>query len=212
MARESRRADPLEEIPGHSSTIRLIEKTREGDEAAFAALFNRCRRRLAVLIHYRMGLELRSFLEVEDILQETWLRAFQHVDAFAYRGPGSFMRWLAVIAQHVIVDEAKQRGRQKRRAPAMVGLRSESNPHGPDPMDSRSPSRLMARAEDERRIFRQLDALPADYKEVILLAKIEGLPSAEIAERLGRTREATALLLHRALKRFRQIRQDGEPS
>jgi RNA polymerase sigma factor (sigma-70 family) len=70
----------------------------------------------------------------------------------------------------------------------------------------------MARAEDERRIFRQLDALPADYKEVILLAKIEGLPSAEIAERLGRTREATALLLHRALKRFRQIRQDGEPS
>ena len=45
--------------------------------------------------------------------------------------------------------------------------------------------------------------LPEDYRQAILLMKIEGLSTVEAAGRLGRTRDATALLLHRAIKRFR---------
>jgi DNA-directed RNA polymerase specialized sigma24 family protein len=51
----------------------------------------------------------------------------------------------------------------------------------------------------------RLNTLPSEYRQVILWAKMEGLSTKEMAERLGRSREATALLLHRALKRFRAL-------
>jgi len=58
-------------------------------------------------------------------------------------------------------------------------------------------------------LFARLEGLPPDYREAILLAKVEGLSTAEIAARMGKTREAVALLLHRALKRLRALA--GEP-
>jgi RNA polymerase sigma-70 factor (ECF subfamily) len=192
-----------------SSTFDLIDRIHKGDERAFSLLFTSYRRRLAVLIHYRLGERLRSSVEVEDILQETWLRAFRQMDHFTHRGAGSFMRWLALIAEHVIADEAKHRGRQKRHAAEVIGLRSDSNPNGADPADSETPTRVLALKEDLQNFLRKLDALPPDYRKVILLAKIEELTTEEIAGQLGRTREATALLLHRALKRFRQVCEEG---
>ena len=56
-------------------------------------------------------------------------------------------------------------------------------------------------------LVHKLDALPEDYRQVILLAKLEGLTTQEVAERMGKSRETVALLLHRALQRFRQLDQ-----
>jgi RNA polymerase sigma-70 factor, ECF subfamily len=190
---------------GASSTFHLIERIQKGDPSAFSLLFAGHRRRLSVLIHYRLGAELRSKVEVEDILQETWLRAFREIGSFTHRGSGSFIRWLGTIAQHVIADQARHNGRQKRHAGELVPLRSDTNPNGGDAVDSGTPSRVLASKEAIDRLLRTLDALPPDYREIILLAKMECLPTSEIAQQLGRTREGTALLLHRALKRFRQI-------
>ncbi len=187
-----------------SSTFDLLERIHKGDQRAFSLLFSSHRRRLAVSIHYRLGPELRSHVEVDDILQETWLRAFREMPSFTHRGAGSFMRWLSTIAQHVITDQARLHGRQKRRG-QHVALRSESNPNGAEPADLETPSRALARTEGIEDLLQKLDSLPVDYRQVLLLAKIEGLESSEIAKELGRTREATALLLHRALKRFRQV-------
>jgi len=192
-----------------TSSHDLIERIRAGDQEAFTALFNKYRRRLAVLIHYRLNPELRPFAEVEDILQEAWFRAFRDFAQFTYRAPGSFMSWLARIAEHVVADLARSQGRQRRHAAAMVRFRSESNPAGPEPLDSKTPSRLLAQEESLRRLLDKLNALPDDYRQAILLMKVEGLSTAEAAERLGKSKEATALLLHRALKRFRAL---GESS
>jgi DNA-directed RNA polymerase specialized sigma24 family protein len=65
-----------------SSSFDLIERIKNGDREALSALFEKYRRRLAVLIHYRISPELRSFFEVDDILQETFLRAFRDFDQF----------------------------------------------------------------------------------------------------------------------------------
>ena len=70
-------------------------------------------------------------------------------------------------------------------------------------MDTLTPSRILFQSERARALMARLDALPPQYREVIVLAKLEGLAPGEIAERLGKPREAVALLLHRALKRFR---------
>lgn len=115
------------------------------------------------------------------------------------------MRWLSRIADHVIVDAARYQKRDKRRAEELLRFRSESNPTGPEPQDSETPSRLFAREEALQNLLKKLDALPAEYREMIVLAKFEGLTTKEISERAGKSRESVALLLHRALKRFREM-------
>lgn len=188
-----------------TSSFGLLERIREGDRAAFELLFEKHRRRLAILIYYKLDSQLRRTTDVDDILQETLLRAFRGIDRFHYRTPGSFLSWLSRIAEHVLVDEARFEGRLRRDGGEKVQFRSESNPAGPEPADSHTPSRVLAEQEGYASLLGRLDGLPEQYREVILLGKIEGLSTAEIAERLGKSREATALLMHRAVARFRSI-------
>jgi len=190
-----------------TSSYGLIERIKNGDQDAFSLLFGKYRSRLAVLIHYRMGPELGRFYEVDDIMQETFLKAFRDFHLFTYRTPGSFMSWLARIADHVLADMARSQGRQKRHAGEMLRFRSESNPSGPEPVDSKTPSRVLAEAEGVDELLDQLNSLPEDYRQAILLMKVEGLSTSEAAQRLGRSNQATALLLHRALKRFRSLQE-----
>jgi RNA polymerase sigma-70 factor, ECF subfamily len=195
-----------------SSSFKLIDRIHKGDKEALSLLLDAHRRRLTVLAHYRLGPALRGLVEIDDILQETLLKAYVQFDQFSYRSPGSFLRWIARIMDHVIADAARFHGRKKRHAPGLVPFRSESNPAGPEPADSRTPSRLLSQDEGLRALLRELDELPDDYREVILLSRIEGLPTREVAERMGKSREAVALLLHRAVKRFKKLHNLGEPA
>ena len=196
----------------NSSSQGLIDRIKNGDHEAFSALFEKHRARLAVLIHYRLGPELRSFFEVDDILQETFLEAFRDFDQFTYQSPGSFMSWLVRISEHVMADLARSHGRQKRHAAAILRFRSESNPAGPEPIDSRTPSRVFAEKEGLQELLAKLNALPENYRQAILLVKVEGLTTQEAAARLGMTGESMALLLHRALKRFRALQKPQQES
>jgi RNA polymerase sigma-70 factor (ECF subfamily) len=193
-----------------TSTLSLVERIKGGDSEAFSALFGKYRRRLAVLIYYRMSPELRQHTEVDDILQETFLEASRQLDRFEYRGPGSFLAWLSRIADHKIVDAARFQARQRRDGGERLRFRSESNPGGPEPADFHTPSRIFLAEERVKRLLATMDALSAEQREVILLAKFEGLSSQEIAAKMGKSREAVALLLHRALKRFRESAQDRD--
>ncbi|MGA2132951.1 MAG: RNA polymerase sigma factor [Bryobacteraceae bacterium] len=186
-----------------TSSFGAVEKAKSGDPGAFEALFAKYRRRLAALLRYKAGPELLRTVEVDDLLQETFLQAFRDLQGFDYAAPGSFWNWLASIAGHVVQDAARFQGRQKRHADGVVRFRSASNPEGPDPLDLKTPTLLLSEKEAVQALFERLDALPADYREAILLAKIEGLSTAEMAARMGKTRENAALLLHRALKRLR---------
>ena len=192
-------------LTAFTSTFDLIKRFREGDQTEFNQLFAKYRPRLAVLIRYKLSEPLRQRVEVDDILQDVFLDASKDIESFVYRSPGSFMKWLSSIADHVIVDEARSQARQKRHAAEMVPFRSASNPGGPEPADSTTPSRILMQKESADRLLARLDALPPDYRDVILMAKVEGLSSAEIAKRLGRSREAVAVLLHRALQRLRAL-------
>lgn len=188
-----------------TTTPELVERAKQADSRAFSQIFRKYRPRLAVLIHYRLGSELRRYGDVDDVLQETFFRAFRDLASFKYEAPGSFMSWLARIAGHVIADLARSQSRKKRQAD-FVAFRSASNPGGPEPADSKTPSRIFSEEEGLRRLLASLDSLPEDYREIILLVKIEGLSTGEAAERLGKSNPAVSLLLHRAIKRFRSLR------
>ncbi len=186
-----------------TSSFDLVARVKGGDRDAFSGLFDKYRRRLAVLIYYKLGQDLRVSIEIDDIIQETMLRAWRDIGQFHYRAAGSFMSWLASIATHVIIDAVRHDGRDRRRAPAVVPLSQ-----APEAADTRTPSRLLSQKEGAAALIERLNALPDDYRQAILLAKIEGLSTPELAERMGRSREAAALLLHRAIKRFRTLRDD----
>lgn len=185
-----------------TSSFDLVARVKSGDREAFSGLFDKYRRRLAVLIYYRLGADLRASNEIDDIIQETMLRAWRDIDQFRYRTSGSFLSWVASIADHVVIDAARYGDRECRRAVAVVPLSQ-----APETADTRTPSRLLSQKEAAAALIARLSALPEDYRQAILLAKIEGLSTAELADRMGRSREAAALLLHRAIKRFRALRE-----
>ena len=189
-----------------TSTFTLLEQARSGDREALSRAFEKHQRRLAVLIYYRLPGGARHFDEVEDLVQETFFRACRDLDRFTWQSPDSFFRWLAQIAGHVVIDRARYHARE-RRAGEEVRFRSDSNPAGPEPADTVTPSRLLARKEAVERLLELLDALPDDYREALVLAKVEGCSTVEIAARMGKSREAVALLVYRALKRLRGLTQ-----
>lgn len=190
-------------MQNQTTSFDLLERARRGDDRAFEAIFQRYRSRLSVLIHYRMSDALRRDWDVDDVLQEVFLRAARDLAGFHYRGPTSLFRWLAQIAHHVLADAARSGARAKRDGGAAVRFRSESNPAGFEPVDTNTPSRVMRRQEAIGDWNAKLAALPEDYRDVIVMARMEGLTTAEIAERMGKTREQVSLLLHRALKKYR---------
>jgi RNA polymerase sigma-70 factor (ECF subfamily) len=182
---------------GATSSHDLVALARAGDTEAFRRLFEKYHRRLALFAHYRLGEALRAAMDVDDIVQETFLEAARDIGSFAYRSPDSFFRWLASIARHVIEDAARREARRKRDG----GRRVDAANAGL--ADTLTPSRILFQSERVRALMDRLDALPERYREVIVLAKLEGLAPSEIAERMGKPRDAVALLLHRALKRLR---------
>jgi RNA polymerase sigma-70 factor (ECF subfamily) len=196
-------------MPSPTSTFDLLERAANGDAEALSRAFEKHRRRLAVLVRFKLGPRTRKFADAEDVVQETCLRAFRDIGHFSYQSPGSFFRWLSAIADHVIVDRVRYRNRECR-AGEEVRFRSETNPLGPEPADTATPSRLLAQREAIERLLDRLDALPEEYRQAILMAKIERLSTAEMAERLGKSREAVALLTYRAIKRFRELSDASE--
>jgi DNA-directed RNA polymerase specialized sigma24 family protein len=72
-------------------------------------------------------------------------------------------------------------------------------------VDSHTPSRIFREKESVEGLVARLDALPEDYRTVVVLAKFQGASTTEICERMKKTREQVALLLHRALKRYSEL-------
>jgi len=174
------------------STRELIDQARQGDRAAFDRLVGRFEARLRTAIHNLMGERLRADMEVDDVLQETLLRAFRSLPEFQWTREAAFFRWLRGIARN-------------------VALRAGARPRwleylelGPDPPASgTSPSRALRRQERLLRLEEALADLSPDHREVIRLARLEGLKMKEIAARMHRSQEAVMKLLSRALDKLR---------
>jgi RNA polymerase sigma-70 factor (ECF subfamily) len=171
----------------------LVDQARQGDRAAFDDLVHGYRDRLKSMIHSRLGVHLRQTLDAEDILQESFLWAFRSLPRFQWRGENSFYRWLCSIAEHVILKAANRRERDHK-----LPLACEP------PGDEVSPSKVMRRNERFDRLQGSFDDLSSDYREVIMLARVEGLRIAEIARRMNRSQEAVKKLLRRGLKKLRE--------
>lgn len=174
------------------STRSLVRKAKTGDRAAFEQLVDRYRSRLEALVGARVGSHLKQRVELEDIVQETLVKALESVERFQWRGEDSFFHWLSGIAQNLILHLARQHLRVEK-----VSFNHEVAA-GED-----SPGKELRRKERFDRLQEALKKLSPDHRQVILLARIDSLPVAEIAERMNRSPKAVHQLLWRALQKLR---------
>ncbi len=171
----------------------LLEMAQSGDAQVVNDLIERFSGRIQALVRVRLGKTLGAKIQVEDVVQETFFRAIRDLKKFEYQGEDSFFHWLSGIAHHVLLESTRKHKKE-------VILPSD---HGLG-QDSVTASRNQARHERFDRLEGALNLLSKEYREVILLARIERLPIKEVASKMGRSPEATSQLLWRALKKLKE--------
>jgi len=185
------------------SNEELLERARMGDRPAFDQLIEAHRPRLLALIRSRVGAGLQRFTEVEDVYQETVLRAFRAVPELVIREEDGFFRWISCIAVHRILEIAS-RAATRREVPLETAA---ADP--PSPGDT-TPSRALRREERFERLRAAIDMLPPECRQILLLARIDGLAVQEIARRLGKSPNAISQSILRALRTLREILGETE--
>lgn len=169
----------------------LIRRALARDEAAVRAIITMNNRRL-----YRLARGiLRNDSEAEDVVQETYVRAFTHLEDF--RGDSSLATWLSRIA----MNEAL--GRLRRQRP---GIEWSSLPEGTleaqiiqFPLASTGdPEKSMAQREIQHFVERAIDELPEPFRLVFISRVVEGMNVEETAEILSLKPETVKTRLHRA--------------
>ncbi|MFK7742186.1 MAG: RNA polymerase sigma factor [Planctomycetota bacterium] len=203
-------------MPSPTESKHLVAAAANGSGAALDELFERCRGRLRRLLWLKAGLVLRH-AELDDLVQEAQLEALRQFDQYTYQGPDSFFRWLATVAVHRLGNLHRIASAQKRdpRAEQPLGVGDSRDSHGGSVTPSLAdlgpgPRTRTVGIETQERLEQALRQLSVTDREVIVMARFEDLPLPEIAARLGRTRNAVALLLSRALRKLKERLDAGE--
>ena len=177
-----------------NSLLQCVENAKAGDRTAFEQLVRRYEAGLAAGIERQLPAPLRTRTETEEVLQETLCRAFQSIERFEWRGEKSVYLWLHGIARNVIREQAKKRKCEDLPEPEQVQAR-----------DVVSPSTELRRGERFDRLEESLSRLKPEYEQVLRLARMEGLKTRDIAERMNRSENSVKHLMARAIRQLREL-------
>ena len=163
----------------------VVGRVLAGETALFEIIMRRYNQRL-----YRVARSIvRDDAQAEDIMQATYVSAYEHLSQFANRS--SFGAWISRIA----VNEALARLRQQKRYDEPIGegdfMDSFASP-APDPEQN------AANAETSRILEELIEGLPDASRTVFMLREVEGMSTGETSHVLGITEENVKVRLHRA--------------
>jgi RNA polymerase sigma-70 factor (ECF subfamily) len=169
----------------------LISRILAGEKELFENLVRRYNSR----IYHISRAVVQSDDEAEDVVQEAFVRAFEHLREF--EGRAHFSTWLTRIALH----EALSRIRRLRRetaiaAPEAIPPSSAALPDGQE--------RRVLRDEVRKLLEAAIDALPERYRLVFVMRHLEEMSTSETATCLGISEESVKVRLVRARTRLRQ--------
>jgi RNA polymerase sigma-70 factor (ECF subfamily) len=169
----------------------LIERWRRGDERAASAIVDRHAQALA---RYAVSLGERD--DVDELVQDTFVRAFNSLDAF--RGESTLRTWLFTIERRLMLD----RRRATRRRPERVAVGEGDAVTEYDALDG------VVAAETERRVHAAMQRLTPTQREVFSLRVSEGLSYKEIADVVGSTEGAARVHYHNAMRAVKEYLSD----
>jgi RNA polymerase sigma-70 factor (ECF subfamily) len=182
------------------SDIELLERARQGEAAAFGTLIRRHDKHL-----YRIA---RSVLpddqEAEDIVQETYIRAFTGLRDF--RGAASLRTWL----KRIVLNEAIRRRRRQRPMLDLEALHAAQErtrrPVHSSSLTARNsdPERAAAQNQIRKMLEKAIDDLPVAFRMVFVMRDVEEISTGETAKLLGIREETVKTRLHRARRLLRE--------
>jgi RNA polymerase sigma-70 factor (ECF subfamily) len=167
----------MEPLPPQDTDMELVQRTVAGDQRAYGLLVLKYQRRIQRLI----GRMVRDVDLVEDIAQETFIRAYRALHQF--RGDAQFYTWLYRIA----VNTAKKALLEMKRDPTVVESfmsadeDDETSWRKSEPTSEETPESVLAAKEIAAVVNRAMGELSEDLRRAVTLREIEGLSYEEIA-------------------------------
>lgn len=169
----------------------LVARWKAGDSRAATELVSRHATALA-----RFAASSGERNEIEEIVQDTFVRAFGSIDSF--RGDASLRTWLFTIARRLMLDRRRAEMRQR----SMVPIETA------EPSTSYNALDALLAAEAESQVRRAVDALSPMQREVFTLRVEQGLSYKEIAEILDTTEGAARVHYHNAVRAVKEFMND----
>ncbi len=166
-----------------------------------------------MLAHRYLSERLRRRVDPADIVQHTFLEAKRDLHAFRGESPAEFAGWLrGMLKNNVATAVTRHVTTQKRSLKREVHADGLKATHSPTvswiqqlPGSTTSPSGVAMRTESVLAMMEALHQIPETQAEAIRLRYMEGLPLAEIVDRMGKSDTAVAGLLKRGLQKLRTI-------
>ena len=177
------------------SDEQVVGRVLEGDKASFEIVMRRYNQRL-----YRVARSiLRNDAEAEDVVQDAYVRAYQHLRQFA--GRAKFSTWLTRIAVHEALARVRRGERFVDLEPAPD---SKEDPMNAIPTKSADPEQRASNTELRHLLEEAIDALPENYRAVFMLRDVENMSTEEAAECLETSVDNVKTRLHRARAMLRR--------
>jgi RNA polymerase sigma-70 factor (ECF subfamily) len=197
----------------HSEAEALLTEARQGIRESLGRLLQTYANYIKLVAAAQVGARLKVRVSPSDVVQETFLQAHRTFDQFRGRTEAEFLAWLQrILASQLTHLYEKHILAEKRDARREVSLdevgakleRSTARLASVLADNAPSPSSLAQQHERAVMLADELAELPPDYRQVLLLRNLEGLPFGEVAERMQRSPGAVRMLWLRAVDKLRQ--------
>jgi RNA polymerase sigma-70 factor (ECF subfamily) len=197
----------------------LLAEARRGRGEALGRLLELYRNYLALLARTQIDLHVQGRVDASDLVQETFLDVCRDFGHFRGTSEAEWMAWLrkvlvcnlARVVQQQVLAQKRSARREVSLEQHLAALEQSSGKIEAALVGRHSsPSGQAQRRERAALVADHLARLSADYREVIVLRNLEGLPFAEVARRMDRSSGAVRILWVRAVDRLRQLLEAEE--
>src|SRR5262245_1836106 len=168
----------------------LVRRARDGNREAFEELVRRTTR----MVYAKLYLETGDPHLAEDLVQETFLRAFRAVGHLT--DPAGFRAWLMTIGQSVLIDSYRRAGALRRSPPPRAS--EEALKQAPAPAED------PVHSDTREKVRAILQSLPEEYRLPLTLRYIDGADYESIQLQLGLTPGSLRGLLYRGMQLLRR--------
>jgi len=173
----------------------LVSRAKKRDQEAFGALYDEYVDPIFRYVYYKVG----NFAESQDLTGQAFLKAFENIDSFEMRDV-AFSSWLYRIAHNLVVDYFR---RESKRENVLIEEQPTAVSAEGNPVDA-----VIADMESDR-LYRALQKLTHNQREVIVLKFIDNLSNAQVAEIMGISVGAVKSVQKRGLLSLNKILSDS---
>ncbi|MGB4782152.1 sigma-70 family RNA polymerase sigma factor [Candidatus Methylomirabilis sp.] len=171
----------------------LVEQIKAGEKTSLEALLGRYQDKV-----YRLAMSFtKNPADAEEVLQDVFLTVYRKIASF--EGRSAFSTWLYRITVNTALMKLRGRGPAQESIDGYLPQFTKDGQHARMVVDfTDGPEKLLLLKEREQILREAIEALPPDYKVVLVLRDLEGLSNEEVAEVVGASVLAVKARLHRA--------------